>query len=66
MQRMGYTLKQRIGFFVAAVGFAISLSGVVLFASSYLVEDMLKGLHHIVGGEMGKNHCEYWAALPVS
>ena len=66
MQRMGYTLEQRIGFLVAVVGFAVIVSGVVLFASSYLVEDMLKGLRHFGGGSMGKNHCEYWAALPVS
>ena len=66
VQRMGYTLEQRIGFLVVVVGFAIFVSGVVLFASSYLIEDMLKGLLVVGGGDMGKNHCEYWAALPVS
>lgn len=62
---MAKTLEYKIGVFVAVVGFAIFCSGLILFASSYLIEDILKGLDGF-GSDFGKNHCEYWAALPVS
>ena len=61
---MGNSLEHRISVLVAAVGIAIFLSGLLLFVSSYLVEDILKDLKEF--NDFGQNHCEYWAALPVS
>ncbi|CAB3990036.1 Hypothetical predicted protein [Paramuricea clavata] len=60
---MAYNLQNRIRFIIGLAGFAIFCSGILLFASSYLVEDLLKDT--IIDADFGRNHCEYWAALPT-
>jgi hypothetical protein len=61
---MANRLQGRIYLIISLAGLAIFCSGILLFASCYMVESLLKG--NEFDPEFGKNHCEYWAGIPVS
>jgi hypothetical protein len=62
---MAYSgLQAKIQLIIGLAGIKIFCLGILLFASSYMVEDLLKDYGY--GYDFGRNHCEYWAALPVS
>jgi hypothetical protein len=62
---MAYGLLQaKIHLIIGLAGIKIFCLGILLFASSYMIEDLLQ--NDKFGYDFGKNLCEYWAALPVS
>ncbi|CAB3990037.1 Hypothetical predicted protein, partial [Paramuricea clavata] len=61
---MAYSgLQAKIHLIIGLAGIKIFCLGILLFASSYMVEDLLKD--YAYGFDIGRNHCEYWAALPT-
>ena len=61
---MASYVQARINSIIFVTGIAISCLGILLFVASYEVENELKD--NYFGSQFGKNHCEYWAAIPVS
>ena len=62
---MASYVQARINSIISVTGIAISCLGILLFVASYEVENELKDTDYF-GSQFGKNHCEYWAAIPVS
>ena len=60
---MASYVQARINSIIFVTGIAIFCLGVLLFGSSYKVENELKD--NEIDSEFGKNHCEYWAAIPA-
>ncbi|XP_028398042.1 uncharacterized protein LOC114521718 [Dendronephthya gigantea] len=60
---MASKLRSRIQLIIGLAGLVLTCSGIILFASSYLVEEWLKSYEF--SSPLGRNHCEYWAAIPT-